>query len=442
MRPVARLASAIELIDLIETEIAQSGVPMDRVIQGYFRTRRYAGSKDRRAISDMVYALYRMRERLIWALSRFEYPAINGRSLFILWMQDTGLSFEEFSNDDQFAPDVLNDDETGLIERYQKLDEADIPELIVANVPEYAHEYFKARFEGNSISAARALCEKAPFSIRVNPIKLNLKSSDISIKEISEGFEKTQYSPFGYSIAGSLNISQNPLYKSGKIEIQDEAAQIASVLVDAKPKQTVVDLCAGAGGKSLCVGGLMENKGQIHAFDIGSKRLDELKKRSKRAGLHNIQTFKLSGDEAARRDELAFLEAKAGRVILDVPCSGSGTWRRSPDLRWRYSNDNIMEITKVQTMLLREGAGLVKVGGRLIYMTCSLFQPENEDIVEGFLKENSDNWRAVPYDQIWEATNLIGPPVKTQSKIPEFLQLSPHSHGTDGFFIAVLERLA
>jgi 16S rRNA (cytosine967-C5)-methyltransferase len=442
MRPSARLASAIELIELIEAEIAKSGAPMDRVIQNYFRARRYAGSKDRRAVSNMVYSVYRQRELLLWALEKVSCASITARALFIASMVIEGAALDGFGEDNQFAPNALSDEEFKYIDAIGALDISVAPLLTVANVPAYSADYFTARFDEQTAEEASALNAKAPFTVRINPFKADVASMMSDIKKISENFESTILSPFGFSTNDALNISQQTLYKSGHIEIQDEAAQIASILVDAQPKQTVVDLCAGAGGKSLVLGALMENKGQVRAFDVSKRRLDELKKRSQRAGLHNIQVKALSLNPDDRKSALAELEDKSDRVVLDVPCSGSGTWRRSPDLRWRFDRDTLTQITETQKSLIDEGARLTKIGGRMIYMTCSVYGVENEDIVEGFLAESASGWRPVPYSDLWDASILKGAAPKTLSKRSEFLQLSPYTHATDGFFIAVLERFA
>jgi 16S rRNA (cytosine967-C5)-methyltransferase len=442
MRPSARLASAIELIELIEAEIAKTGAPMDRIIQNYFRARRYAGSKDRRAVSNMVYSVYRKRELLLWSLNQIECTAINARSLFTAWMVGEGEVFDDFGEDNQFAPVALSDEENHQIEALKRLDVSTAPQMVTANVPAYSERYFIDRFGDNAVSEANALNAKAPFTIRVNPYKAGSSDLLADIKKVSEHFENTKLSPFGFSTSDTLNISQQTVYKSGDIEIQDEAAQIASILVDAKPKQTIVDLCAGAGGKSLMLGAFMENKGQVHAFDVSKRRLDELKRRSQRAGLHNIQVKNITLEPEGRIEQLKELSGKADRVVLDVPCSGSGTWRRSPDLRWRFDEDAHDQINVAQKKLIEEGAALLRVGGRMIYMTCSIYASENEAIVEGFLNRHGDNWRSLGFKDIWADSVLQGKAPKTLSHNPEFLQLSPYTHSTDGFFIAVLERFA
>ncbi len=442
MRPSARLASAIELIELIEAEIAKTGAPMDRVIQNYFRARRYAGSKDRRAVSNMVYSVYRKRELLLWSLDQVECASINARSLFTAWLVGEGEAFDGFGEDSQFAPAALSDEENRQIEALKRLDVSAAPQIVTANVPAYSEKYFIDRFGDSLADEANALNAKAPFTIRVNPHKTDSAKMLSSIKKISEQFENTKLSPFGFSTSDTLNISQQALYKSGDIEIQDEAAQIASILVEAKPKQTIVDLCAGAGGKSLMLGAFMENKGQVHAFDVSKRRLDELKRRSQRAGLHNIQVKNITLEPVDRTEQLKELSEKADRVVLDVPCSGSGTWRRSPDLRWRFDEDAHDQINESQKSLIEEGATLLRVGGRLVYMTCSIYASENEAIVDDFLKKHGDNWRSLDFKDIWTSSALTAEVPKTLSHNPKYLQLSPHTHATDGFFIAVLERFA
>ncbi len=224
--------------------------------------------------------------------------------------------------------------------------------------------------------------------------------------------------------------------------MQDEAAQVASSLADAFPGAQVVDLCAGAGGKTLAMAAAMENRGQIHAFDISPKRLSSLKKRMQRAGARTIQVHQVTASGAGREIAFGPLEGKMDRVVVDAPCTGTGTWRRSPDQRWRFDTEGLKDQAALQGTLLSEGAKLVKQGGRLVYMTCSVLPEENEDVVAAFLKSQPEGaWKVLDYKAVW-ADTLPGVPAETLALRPEFLQLAPHAHDTDGFFLAVLEHSA
>ncbi|WP_417463806.1 RsmB/NOP family class I SAM-dependent RNA methyltransferase [Kordiimonas sp.] len=440
MQPSARIAAGIELLSQIEEAITSGGAPADRLVAEYFRARRYAGSKDRRAVTEAIYAILRMREQLLWALDDLKCEQ-TARALFILYLQREDPNqlnlFGEEGN--SHAPDALSAEENGLLERASTLNCDSAPVHARENIPAWALLGFEKRFGEELPKAAAALNETAPLDVRINRLKRPGDDLNNILKNSSELFEKHVFSNDGYRSISKVNLANEKAYQSGLIEVQDEAAQVAASLVNAQPGMQVVDLCAGAGGKSLAVAPDMENKGQIHAFDISGGRLKELRNRLQRAGCRNIQVTRLAAEGEGRATALSALEGKADRVMVDVPCSGSGTWRRSPDQRWRFDDNSLKNLNKLQGSLLREGAGLVKAGGRLIYMTCSVLPAENEDIVENFLRDMGTGWALADYKTVW-AEVLKSECPQTLAFDPLCLQLAPHSHGTDGFFIAVLER--
>jgi 16S rRNA (cytosine967-C5)-methyltransferase len=240
-------------------------------------------------------------------------------------------------------------------------------------------------------------------------------------------YEKGIHANSAIIIKDHVQIRDWPIYRNGLVEIQDEAAQLAVKYVELKPGQQVMDLCAGAGGKSLAAAGYMKNKGQIYAFDISENRLKDLKVRARRAKHHIFQSFVLTPKN--RSAKLGEFKEKMDRVILDVPCSGSGTWRRNPENRWRLRQESLGEYINIQRSLMKEAWDAVKIGGRVAYMTCSVFKDENESQIEWFLIEH-------------ENANLI--PIRKQGieQLEGTLQLSPFSRGTDGFFVAILEKQA
>jgi 16S rRNA (cytosine967-C5)-methyltransferase len=441
MQPSARLAAAIELLDSIEAAILSRGIPADRIVSDYFRARRYAGSKDKRAISDLVYAVLRSRELFAWALSQAGLP-LTGRSLVLAHISthDAG-SLPLFGADDGFAPPALSHEEQVVAQALEVLDWAGAPEAAQLNVPGWTEEGLRARFAADFASGAAALGENAPLDVRLN--KLRARNSDInSYLNISkEDIEKNRYSSSGYRIKSRINLGAEKAYRDGMVEVQDEAAQIASSLVGARAGHQVIELCAGAGGKSLAIAAEMENRGQIHAFDISGKRLADFRTRLKRAGVHNIQVIRLAAEGEGRVDALKPFVGSADRVVVDVPCTGSGTWRRSPDQRWRFDSDSLADLNKLQASLLAEGAELVRPGGRLCYMTCSLLPAENEAIIQRFMGSSAAGWKLLNYRDIWQETLESAVP-DTLSSMPECLQLAPHAHDTDGFFVAVIERQA
>jgi 16S rRNA (cytosine967-C5)-methyltransferase len=441
MQPSARLAAAIELLDSIEAAIVSRGMPADRIVSDYFRARRYAGSKDKRAISDLVYAVLRSRELLVWALSKGAL-SLSGRSLLLahLSAHDAG-SLALLGADDGFAPPALSADERAGVHALQVLDWCAAPEAAQLNVPGWAEEGLRARFGGGFASGAAALGENAPLDIRLNTLRARGKDINSCINISPEDIEKHKFSPSGFRIKARINLGAEKAYRDGLVEVQDEAAQIASSLVGARAGHQVIELCAGAGGKSLAIAAEMENRGQIHAFDISGKRLADFRTRLKRAGVHNIQVIRLAAEGEGRADALKPFAGSADRVVVDVPCTGSGTWRRSPDQRWRFDTGSLAELNRLQASLLGEAAALVRPGGRLYYMTCSLLPQENEAIIQSFMGYSGSDWQLLDYREVWQET-LASEAPETLSSLPSCLQLAPHAHDTDGFFVAVLERQA
>jgi 16S rRNA (cytosine967-C5)-methyltransferase len=239
----------------------------------------------------------------------------------------------------------------------------------------------------------------------------------------------TPYSPVGIRMGAKLNISRHVLFEAGKIEVQDEGSQLLSYLVAPKRGQMVADLCAGAGGKTLAIGALMRNTGRLYAFDVSEKRLNNLGKRLKRSGLSNLHAQVINNENDLK---LKRLNSKFDRVLVDAPCSGLGTLRRNPDLKWRQTEQDVLELTQKQSAILARAAKLTKAGGRLIYATCSLLRDENEAIAEAFLSNNPD-FKLVPASEVLKSQNI-------ELDTGHYLKLLPHLHGTDGFFAAVFEK--
>lgn len=441
MQPAARLTAAIELLSDIEAKIAARGAPADVLVQGFFRARRYAGSKDRRAVTGYVYGVLRNRALYMWALSqcRADVTARNLILVHLMLTDEAGIDL--FGLDSPFAPTALTFDEEEMLGRLRRLKLVDAPIDVRVNLPHWALDGMTARF-GNSLQvAAEALNETAPMDIRLNSLKPASQSIIHKFNSVSEVFIKNRFSEFGYRAIESINLGGDKAYKDGLIEVQDEAAQVASALVEARPGMQVIDLCAGAGGKSLALAAAMEGKGQIHAFDVSSPRLAALKTRMQRAAARNIQVHRIAPDGPGREIAFGPFAAKADRVVVDAPCTGTGTWRRSPDQRWRFDRDGLRDMAALQLSLLKEAATMVAPGGRLVYMTCSVLPEENEQVVEAFMGHGGAAWRLMDYRTIWQ-NMLPGEPAETLALDPACLQLAPHAHGTDGFFCAIFERPA
>jgi 16S rRNA (cytosine967-C5)-methyltransferase len=273
---------------------------------------------------------------------------------------------------------------------------------------------------------------QAPTDLRVNTLKTHREKLLGQLQ--AEGFDcsPTPLSPIGIRLAKRGPIFTSRFFKEGCFEVQDEGSQAVALLVDAKPSHRIIDFCAGAGGKTLALAATMENKGRILAWDTSEKRLGQINQRLKRAGVHNVQVHVLESEHDAF---IKRHKATADRVLVDAPCSGSGTWRRNPDLKWRFTKKDLEEVCIVQQNILQSAARLVKVGGRLIYATCSIFKDENERQVEKFLTHNN-NFMVVCAQKIWNKDSSV-----ECDDGASYFCVTPHEDGVDGFFAAVLERL-
>ncbi len=432
MQYAARLSAVQELLALIEDAFVMSlkGVrerPADTIIAQYFRTRRYAGSGDRRFITGMLYDILRSRTLYDHLLG----GDISARNLLITHCVFTQQSFDAFTGDNRFAPEAISGKEINLINKIKQVNKNSLSKTLTHNLPEWAVDGFRLRYGSSLTGAIESLNQQAPLTLRIN--RLKMKSGSVNLAD----FHQTQYAPDGITVDTHRRLTEHQAYQKGLIEVQDEAAQIASALTGSKPGMMVADVCAGAGGKALALAADMENKGQIFAFDVSKRRLSELKKRTKRAGARNIQTITLTQEQ--RSNILSPYKGKMDRVIVDVPCSGTGTWRRSPDLRFRMDASRVTALNELQAELLTEAALLVKPDGQLFYMTCSVLPCENEDIVDEFLLKYG-GWQRISYQNLWATCDLKGTAPKSDAMNIYDLQLSPHSHKTDGFYIAALRR--
>ena len=417
MTPSARLQAVVNLLSEIQVAWESEGAAADDLIAHYFRKRRYAGSKDRRDVIGRVYDILRNYEALKWQLSEGGQES-TPRLLLIANLKRKG----------EFDPAQFGADRYGLAgldeaeKKFSGAGDNDMPLSARLNVPDWLVDPLQKQFGAGFEAEMTAMMARAPFDLRVNTLKTDRETVRKMLDAVA-----TQFSPFGLRFAEPQQLSQHSLYQNGQIEIQDESAQVASLLCDVKPGMQMLDFCAGAGGKTLALAAIMENKGQIFAYDLDARRLKELEKRRQRAGARNIQCLKSPPAESLKFD----------RVVLDLPCSGSGTWRRNPELRQRLNSKRLMEVCGLQETLLAQGASLVKPGGRLIYMTCSILDAENDQQVDAFLQQHTD-WRLLDYREILKDLGLSLMP-ETRSRNDHTLLLTPATHGTDGFFTAVLE---
>lgn len=438
MTPAARLQSAIELL----AQIAETERPADASVSAYFRDRRYIGSKDRHAVAEAVYRVLRRHARLRWWLERVSHPP-TPRALVVADVilgegTETDVVAGLFGGG-QFGPEPMSDTERRLARMLagQKLEHPDMPEAVRIECPHWAEPGLRRSLGERFAPELAAMLGPAPLDLRVNPIKADRNSVLAQLKADGIEARASALSPYGVRVSGRPNIAIHPLFKDGAIEIQDEASQLVALVADARPGHQVVDFCAGAGGKTLAIAATMENKGRIVACDVLEGRLRRAKERLRRAGVHNVETRPLASenDKWVKRHKGAF-----DRVLVDAPCSGTGTWRRNPDMRWRQLGPAVDELTALQSRLLDSGARLVRPGGRLVYATCSLLPQENESQAESFLAR-SPEFRRARLAEIWEETIVA----RGGGAFPDpgpHLKLTPARNHTDGFFASIFERVA
>ncbi len=417
MTPAARLAAAASVLD----SIAQGRQPAEAVLKAWGQQNRYAGSKDRRAVADRVYKVLRARGRLSWAMGGRE----DGRALVIgsLSLID-GLSLDEIEalhSGDGYGPRPLSKQERARL----TAGEGELPGWVAAGLPEFVVEDFKTTFGDRWAQEAHALMQpRAPIDLRVNTARTTVEAVEVELREAGLSPERTPFSPIGLRLASEPppNIQVLEAFKDGRIEIQDEGSQIVCALAGAGPGMTVVDYCAGGGGKTIGLGAAMAGQGTLIASDVVQKRLDNIRPRLERAGVE--AELRVIGQNGGGMEDL---NGAADLVFVDAPCSGSGTWRRRPEDAWRLTPEEVERLHALQVRILGQAAKLVKPGGRLAYVTCSMLSGENAATADAFEASHPD----------------FGPVVTTVrfAETPAARhRLSPATTGTDGFFFALYER--
>ena len=426
MTPAGQLAAAIDLLGEIETDPR----PADAVANAFFRNRRFIGAGDRREVSTLTWGVLRARRHLGWWLEKFGAQP-TPRLLLSAQAIFTGMTPHKVAmafTSGRYGPSPLSPEETATLEKFagHTLEHPNMPDAVKYEVPDWILPRLAARF-GDALEAEmRALGETAPLDLRVNALKSSREDAIAALAAERLQARPTPYSPWGLRLASRQSVTASASFQSGLVEIQDEGSQLIALLVGAAPGMRVADYCAGAGGKTLAIAMTMENKGHIVACDVSAPRLDGAIKRLRRAGVHNAERHLLeSGDKWLKRQAQKF-----DRVLVDAPCTGTGTWRRNPDARLRLKETDLSEIMPKQAMILDQAQRLVKPGGRLIYATCSLLDEENEAQVQAFLTRHPEFRHIASAEPLPSA--LQGPA----------LRLTPGKHGTDGFFAAILERPA
>ena len=431
MKTAARIQAAIDVL----AEIAGTDRPAEQRTSGYFRKRRYIGSKDRKAIAALVFAVLRHRARIRWWLDRHGIEAPSSRiDVFAFLLLSGGENAESLAGlcgSEPYGPEPLEASEKAILERLsgQPLTTAEQPASVRLEVPDWLMPSFARAFGEEAAPELAALLEEAPLDLRCNALKAERDQALAALA--AEGIEAvpTPLSPLGLRVPGRRAVQTGRAFTEGLVEIQDEGSQIAALLCDARPGMAVADVCAGGGGKALALAGAMAGRGRLLASDRDQGRLDRAAARFRRAGAGFIERRTI-GDLGAADD----LAGGFDRVLVDAPCSGSGAWRRQPDARWRLTRDRLAEFLALQREILSKAAALVRPGGRLIYVTCSLLPEENRDQVDAFLKGHP-TFALRPVPQVWP--QVLDVPCPSDEPC---LTLTPARHGTDGFFVAIFDR--
>lgn len=400
-------------------EVLRFTGPADNTLSRYFREHPRLGGRERGVIAEAVYGL--LRNKLVYTSFAESGQGPSMRRLALLGLADA------VGTD---ALGGLSPDETDWLNRVMEIDRSMLPAAQRANLPAWLYERLSERFgEEETQKLALTLNTPAPLDLRVNSIKANRDQVIAELAEAPIRAEPTPYAPLALRVLKKPALQNLPLFKNGAIEVQDEGSQILAQLLGARRGEMVVDFCAGAGGKTLALGATMRNTGRLYAFDVSEKRLAKLKPRLARSGLSNVHPVVIAHENDAKVKRLA---SKIDRVLVDAPCSGLGTLRRNPDVKWRLKPESITELNAKQLSILEGAARLVKPGGRLVYATCSIMDEENEAIVARFL-EGNEAFELIPVQQVLDEQKI---PLQMNS----FLKLLPHVHQTDGFFAAVMER--
>lgn len=420
MHPKALLEACAALV----AQVLKLEHPADAVVSRHFREHRELGQRERATLAETVYTVLRFK-------LRFEHFAGSGSG-----PRERRLAILGFAGDGDFLRSALTPAEKAWLDTCQATPEADLSERHRHNLPDWVVPPLKAQLgEDGFWAAAASLLQPAPLDLRVNALtdKREDVRHELSLAGIAS--ELTPYSPWGLRVHGKPALTRLDAFARGAIEVQDEGSQLLALITDARRGQMVVDFCAGAGGKTLALGAAMRSTGRLYALDVSAHRLEQLKPRLARSKLSNVHPVAIAHE---RDDRVKRLAGKIDRVLVDAPCSGLGTLRRNPDLKWRQKPADVAELQVRQQAILTSAARLLKPGGRLIYATCSILPDENEQVAEAF-SAAQPGLRPLPVQGLLE-----------QAKVPQAAQLCgsgglhlrlwPHLHGTDGFFAAAWEK--
>jgi 16S rRNA (cytosine967-C5)-methyltransferase len=418
MHPNALLELATDLLH----KVMQFDSPADGVVSAFFRGHRDLGSRERHTLAETTYTV--LRQRLLFQhLAQSGKGELERRLVLLGWQGNTG-----------FLRAALSEVEQHWLEQVSAIDREALPDKLRHNLPEWLAEPLQARLGDEFWPLVKSLNAPAPLDLRVNTFKAKREDVQAAFAAANIDAEPTPHSPWGLRVQGKPALNKLDVFTRGDVEVQDEGSQLLALLTDAKRSEMVVDFCAGAGGKTLALGAAMRNTGRLYAFDTSGHRLAALKPRLARSGLSNVYPVQIAHERDERIKRLA---GKIDRVLVDAPCSGLGTLRRNPDMKWRQSPGAVNELHDKQVAILSSASRLLKPGGRLVYATCSLLEAENEDIALAFSELHGRDFKPLPAAEALARAHVASADTLVSG---DFMRLWPHRHGTDGFFAALWER--
>ncbi len=418
MHPNALLELNAELL----RAVLKLDQPADGIVSAYFRQHRGLGARERHTLAETTYTVLRQR-LLLQHLAQSGTGPLERRLAILAWQ-----------GGEVFLRGALAPNEQQWLADIEKIDRSTLPEKLRHNLPDWLAAPLQQQLGDDFWPLVQALSEPAPLDLRVNLIKAKRDEVQAALEAAGIHAVPTPYSPWGLRVQGKPALNKLDLFTSGAIEVQDEGSQLLALLTDPKRGEMVVDFCAGAGGKTLALGAAMRSTGRLYAFDVSGHRLDALKPRLARSGLSNVHPAQIAHERDERIKRLA---GKIDRVLVDAPCSGLGTLRRNPDLKWRQSPKSVEELQVKQAAILAGAARLLKPGGRLVYATCSLLAAENEFIAEAFTAERAADFKLLQVSELLAAARVEAPEALCAGP---YLRLWPHRHRTDGFFAAAWEK--
>jgi len=418
MHPNALLELATELVH----QVLRLEAPADKVVSDFFRLNRGLGTRERHTLAEIVYVVLRKRP-LLQHLAQSGKGEIERRLALLAWQ-----------GNDAFLRAALAPQEIDWLEQVRKVAPATLPDRLRHNLPDWLAERLHAEVGEAFWPLVQALDRPAGLDLRVNTLKARRDEVQAALAQAGIEASPTPHSPIGLRVAGKPALHKVDVFLRGDVEVQDEGSQLLALMTGAKRGEMVADFCAGGGGKTLALGAMMRNSGRLYAFDVSGHRLAGLKPRLARSGLSNVYPVQIAHERDERIKRLA---GKLDRVLVDAPCSGLGTLRRSPDLKWRQTPEAVQAMALKQAAILASAARLLKPGGRLVYATCSLLRAENEDVAEAFGAAQAEAFRPLPAVQALQRAQVADAEALVEG---DFMRLWPHRHGTDGFFAAVWER--